>query len=98
MKFTFFPGSIVEFRGDLLVAPVFEEGLRDGDTFQALDRPLGGLLAKVVEEEHFKGKKGRIVCTLTGHGLKDPDRAIKSVKSFKVIKPDQKAILKEIGF
>jgi hypothetical protein len=35
---------------------------------------------------------------LTGHGLKDPDRAISSVKKPKIIKPDLKAILKEIGY
>ncbi|MDD5018977.1 MAG: threonine synthase [Candidatus Omnitrophica bacterium] len=39
-----------------------------------------------------------IVCILTGHGLKDPDRAIVSVKKPKVLKADLKTILKEIGF
>lgn len=40
----------------------------------------------------------RIVCILTGHGLKDPERAMKSVKEPKLVKPDTKAILKEIGY
>jgi len=40
----------------------------------------------------------QIVCILTGHGLKDPDRAIKTVKAPKVIKPELKALLKEIGY
>jgi len=40
----------------------------------------------------------RIVCILTGHGLKDPDRAIKSIKKPKLVKPNLKAILKEIGY
>lgn len=40
----------------------------------------------------------KVVCILTGHGLKDPDRAIKSIKKPKVIKPKVEAILKEIGF
>ncbi len=40
----------------------------------------------------------RIVCILTGHGLKDPDRAIKSVKAPKAVKPNLKAILKEMGY
>lgn len=40
----------------------------------------------------------RIVSILTGHGLKDSDRAIKSVKKPTVIKPNLKAILKEIGY
>lgn len=60
-------------------------------------------LIKSVQNRYFKlaaaGKTRatRIVCILTGHGLKDPDRAIKSVKSPKVIKPNLKAILREIG-
>ncbi len=40
----------------------------------------------------------RLVCILTGHGLKDPDRAIASVKKPKVLKAELKLILKEIGF
>ncbi len=40
----------------------------------------------------------RIVCILTGHGLKDPDRAIKSIKEPKIVKPNLKAVLKEIGY
>jgi len=39
-----------------------------------------------------------IVCILTGHGLKDPDRAIATVKKPKIVKPDLKVILKEIGY
>ena len=42
-------------------------------------------------------KSGRIVCILTGHGLKDPDRAIASIKKPKTLKPVLKLILKEIG-
>lgn len=38
-----------------------------------------------------------IACILTGHGLKDPDRAIASVKKPKVVKANLKAVLKEIG-
>jgi threonine synthase len=40
----------------------------------------------------------RIVCILTGHGLKDPDRAIKSVKKPKVVAANVKAVVKEIGY
>ncbi|MFC1704420.1 threonine synthase [Candidatus Omnitrophota bacterium] len=49
--------------------------------------------------ENIKGsKKKKIVCVLTGHGLKDPDRAIQSVKKPKVVKAKVGAVLKEIGF
>jgi threonine synthase len=39
-----------------------------------------------------------LVCILTGHGLKDPDRAIASIKKPKVLEPCLKSILREIGF
>jgi threonine synthase len=40
----------------------------------------------------------KIVCILTGHGLKDPDRAIKTIKEPKVVKANLKVVLKEIGY
>jgi threonine synthase len=40
----------------------------------------------------------KIVCILTGHGLKDPDRAIASVKKPKVIAANVNAVLKAIGY
>ncbi len=45
-----------------------------------------------------KKKKTVVACTLTGHGLKDPDRAIKSM-NFKpaVVKPELKAVKKVMG-
>jgi threonine synthase len=39
----------------------------------------------------------RIVCILTGHGLKDPDRAIKTIRQPRVVPADIGAVLKEIG-
>ncbi|MDD2654699.1 MAG: threonine synthase, partial [Candidatus Omnitrophica bacterium] len=55
-------------------------------------------LIKLNQKGFFKGAsaKVRIACILTGHGLKDPDRAIKSIKNPKVVKPTTEAILKEI--
>jgi len=64
---------------------------------------IAGLL-KLAKKGYFRDSplRGqslkRIVCILTGHGLKDPDRAIKSIKEPKVVKPNLKAILKEIGY
>ncbi len=40
----------------------------------------------------------RVVCVLTGHGLKDPDRAIATIKRPKVLSANLKAVVKEIGF
>jgi threonine synthase len=63
---------------------------------------IAGLL-KLAKKGYFRDSSPRglslkIVCILTGHGLKDPDRAIKSVKAPKVVKPNLKAVLKEIGY
>ncbi|MFH1889085.1 MAG: threonine synthase [Candidatus Omnitrophota bacterium] len=66
---------------------------------------IAGLL-KLTRKGYFKGSKLqapsskpiRIVCILTGHGLKDPDRAIKTIRQPKVIKANLKAVLKEIGY
>ena len=46
---------------------------------------------------YFK-KKSRIVCILTGHGLKDPDRVIASVEQPRVVENDLGVVLKEIGY
>lgn len=56
---------------------------------------IAGLL-KLAKKRYFRAG-ARITCILTGHGLKDPDRAIKSVKTPEIIKPNLKAILKKIG-
>ena len=58
---------------------------------------IAGLL-KLIKKGYFKNKKGRIVCILTGHGLKDPERAIKTVKPPKLMAANLKSIIKEIGY
>lgn len=45
----------------------------------------------------MKSAKMRIVCILTGHGLKDPDRAIASIAKPKVVEAKIEAVLKEMG-
>jgi len=58
---------------------------------------IAGLL-KLVGKGYFKKlPAARIVCILTGHGLKDPDRAIRNVGKPKAVKANLKAVLKEIG-
>jgi threonine synthase len=64
---------------------------------------VAGLL-KLAQRGYFKRnteygiRTTKIVCILTGHGLKDPDRAIKTIKEPKVVKANLKAILKAIGY
>ena len=61
---------------------------------------IAGLLklAKKGYFDRFSGgqRKIRIVCTLTGHGLKDPERAIKTISPPKLVRADLKTIIKEI--
>jgi threonine synthase len=48
-------------------------------------------------QENVEEKRARLVCVLTGHGLKDPDRAISSIKKPEVVKADLKTVLRKIG-
>ena len=57
-------------------------------------------LVKMTRKGYFKkgpARKIRIVCVLTGHGLKDPDRAISSSAKPKSVKADMGSVLKAIG-
>lgn len=59
---------------------------------------VAGIL-KLNSKGYFKSfKNPKAVCILTGHGLKDPDRAIKSIQKPKVLPADLKPILSEIGY
>jgi len=61
---------------------------------------VAGILKKA-EEGYFpklkEGEERDIVCVLTGHGLKDPDRAIKCVESPPVVEPELEAVVREAG-
>jgi len=57
-------------------------------------------LKKYVEKGYFKNQPKMpksVVCILTGHGLKDPDRAIKVANPPKVVEANMKAMIKELG-
>jgi len=54
---------------------------------------------KYNKKGYFKDiKNPKLVCILTGHGLKDPDRAIKSIKEPQVVPANLKSVLSQIGF
>ena len=42
--------------------------------------------------------QGQIVCTLTGHGLKDPDTAAEGFQDLKVVRPHLDAVLEQLGW
>ncbi len=54
-------------------------------------------LIKATGEKIFAGGE-TVVCTLTGHGLKDPDNAIKACADPVICEPDTKKVLNVIGF
>ena len=59
---------------------------------------VAGLL-KLFSKGYFKKEAKRIqriVCILTGHGLKDPDRAIKTIKEPEVVPATMEAVLEKI--
>lgn len=58
---------------------------------------VAGVL-KLKERGYFLHHESTLVCTLTGHGLKDPDRAIKQLAQPVVCDADIKSILKHIGY
>ena len=56
---------------------------------------LAGVIKKNKEKYFIDGQR-RIVCTLTGHGLKDPDTAISRSIQPTVVKPRMDDILKAL--
>jgi len=58
---------------------------------------VAGIL-KLVKQDYFQASRNqRIVCTLTGHGLKDPNVAINNITEPICLEPERGLILKKIG-
>ncbi len=55
--------------------------------------PVAGLLAHAADLPH-----GPVVVTLTGHGLKDPDTALRSVTDDEPIRPTMEGLLRRLGW
>ncbi len=55
-------------------------------------------IIKLKKSGFFNQNKGRIVCTLTGHGLKDPEVAISNIEKPVTVKADYKTVLQQIGY
>jgi threonine synthase len=49
-------------------------------------------------KKQSKKEKIKIVCTLTGCGLKDPDQAIGAIKKPTVVEADKKTVLRAMGY
>ncbi len=53
---------------------------------------------KLANAGYFPDEDGIITCTVTGHGLKDPDNAIKQADPITVLPADMGAIMKVLGY
>jgi threonine synthase len=58
--------------------------------------PLAGLIKMINKGLNLKGKK--VVCIVTGNGLKDPHVPVKNIEPFPEVPPDIKAIEKILGW
>lgn len=72
---------------------VFVEPASAASVAGVLKLVKGGYFGKL----KIANRKFKIVCVLTGHGLKDPDRAIASIAKPKILDPELGAVVKEIG-
>lgn len=57
---------------------------------------LAGVI-KYKQKGYFSGAEATIVCTLTGHGLKDPELAVNTVGQPKICPANIEAVVKELG-
>ncbi len=58
---------------------------------------VAGLRKYVHAHKDFAKSKATVVCVLTGHGLKDPDRAIAVAPRPRTVKPSVEAIMRELN-
>lgn len=75
MRFSFATEDAAKLKTGLIGLYLFEDAVADGPIFQAVDRSLEGLLARVVADEQFKAKKGQTVLLHT-HGRVAPERVM----------------------
>lgn len=54
-------------------------------------------LVKLVDNNYFESRPVRVVCTLTGHGLKDPDTAVDLIEEPEKIAADTGALVELLG-
>jgi threonine synthase len=58
---------------------------------------VAGVIKLALSRRGFFHRGAIVVCVLTGHGLKDPERAVRMIRPPKVVPPKLGVILKEIG-
>ncbi len=92
-------GGVIDMVSDKEILEAYKLlAVRDGVFVEPASAASVAGVIKLDKSGYFKKVKNpSIVCVLTGHGLKDPDRAIKSIKSPKVFPAKLVPIIKAIG-
>ncbi len=91
-------GGLIDFVSDVEILEAYQL-LASGEGVFVEPASAAGVagLIKVARTGMFK-ETDKIVCILTGHGLKDPDRAINSSVEPPVVAATVEAVVKEIGY
>lgn len=92
-------GGLIDTVSDSEILQAYEFLAREEGVFvePASAAAVAGLL-KLANRSYFKKiRNTRIVCILTGHGLKDPGRAIKMIKRPRLVAARVEEIIKQIG-
>jgi threonine synthase len=92
-------GGVIEAVTDAEILRAYQRIARHSGVFvePASAASVAGLLKKAGEGYFGKNRGTRVVCTLTGHGLKDPGRAIDVISEPVTLDADIKSITREIG-
>lgn len=75
---------------------VFVEPASAASVAGILKKTKQGYFKDALRDTQYAKRALRIVCILTGHGLKDPDRAIMSISKPKIVEPHFDAVTKEM--
>ncbi|MDD5644176.1 MAG: pyridoxal-phosphate dependent enzyme, partial [bacterium] len=86
-------GGLIEMVSDEEILEAYKLLAREGVFCEPASAASVAGFIKKFKEGYFSGREdGIVTCTLTGHGLKDPDRAIASVCKPIVCKADMQEI------
>ncbi len=89
-------GGLIDMVSDEKILEAYKLLAREGVFCEPASAASVAGFIKKFDEGYFSNAEGIVTCTLTGHGLKDPDRAIASVDKPVVCKADIKEITDRI--
>jgi len=91
-------GGVIDFVSDNEILEAFKALARLEGVFAepASGAGVAGLRKFIQRNPEFAKSRSTVVCVITGHGLKDPDRAVAVMPRPKSIPPNVAALLREI--